>query len=181
MMRLLVCLSLHAALLAGCTSVVPEAIRQAPPGDARIAEVRRDPSPFFGATVRWGGQIVAVRNQRTETVVEVVGRRLDNEGRPRDEDASEGRFLARVQGFLDPSIYATGRDLTVRGKVERAVEESIGEYRYVFPQLAAEQIFLWPPRPAPLPPHYYDPGWWNPWYPWGWPYYPYPYYPPGSR
>jgi outer membrane lipoprotein len=180
MKRLPVYMLSIAALLGGCASVVPEAIRQAPPGDARIAEVRRDPSSFIGATVRWGGHVVSVRNRRDETVVELVGRRLDDEGRPREEDASEGRFLARVPGFLDPSIYSAGRELTVRGKVERAVEESIGEHRYVYPQVAAEHTYLWPPRPAPLPPHYYDP-WWNPWYPWGWPYYPYPYYPPHYR
>jgi outer membrane lipoprotein len=164
-------------LLAGCASVAPDTIRLAPPGDVRIAEVRRDPSPFIGTTVRWGGQIVKVQNLREETVVELVGRRLDSDGRPYDEDASEGRFRVRVKGFLDPSIYTAGRELTVRGKVERVVEESIGEHRYLFPQLDAEQVYLWPPRPVPLPYPYYDP-YWNPWYPWGWPYYPYPYYSP---
>ena len=172
-----------AALLGGCATPVPEAIRTAPPTDVQLAEVRGEAQRFIGATVRWGGAIASVRNLASVTQMEIVGRRLDSDGRPYDEDQSAGRFLAEVAGFLDPTVYAAGREVTVRGVIERVVEDAIGDYRYTYPLVRAQQIYLWAPRLPPVPPRYYDPYWYDPWYPWGWPYYypyryPYPYYHP---
>lgn len=164
-------------LLGGCASTVPDVIRKAPEGDVQLGEVQRDPEAMRGALVRWGGQIVAVHNQPDETLVEIISRRLGSSGRPHEEDATMGRFLAKVKGFLDPAIYASGREVTVRGRIEGVVTRTLGEFQYRYPLVATQDLFLWPPRPEPLPPYpYRDPFWWDPWYPWGWPYhYPYPY------
>lgn len=166
--------------LGGCASV-PETIRRAPPGDVPPDEVRAAPQQYLGVTVRWGGSIVKVHNRQTETLIEIVARRLDSQGRPRAEDRSLGRFLAKVAGFLDPAIYAAGREVTVRGQFEGMVEQPIGEFRYLYPIVRAEHVQLWPPRREPDYPYYYDPFWYDPWYPWGWPYHPYPYYRPWYR
>ena len=160
-------------LVAGCATV-PEAIRTPPPDDLQPAAVRLEPERYRDAVVRWGGVIAAVHNDADETVLEIVARRLDSQGRPRDEDRSDGRFLARTSGFLDPAIYATGRELTVRGVVEGMVEQPIGEYRYRYPKLRAEQLYLWPVRLPPEPNYRYDPYWPYIWYPWYRPYYYYP-------
>lgn len=171
---------LVAVLLGGCATTVPEPIRTAPPAEVHVEEVRTAPQTFLGTTVRWGGHIVAVRNLRDTTLIEIVARRLDQEGRPLEEDRSSGRFLAKVAGFLDPAIYAAGRELTVRGQIEGVIEQPIGEFPYTYPLVRAERVHLWPPRPVRVParPYYYDPFWYDPWYPWGWPYYPYyPYRP----
>ena len=164
--------------LAGCGGA-PQTIRHAPDADVSLSQVRAAPEQFRGATVRWGGSIVAVRNLRDESVIEVVARRLEHGGRPLDEDRSDGRFLARVKGFVDPAIYAAGREVTVRGTVTGMVEQTIGEHRYAYAQVVAEDVYLWPPR---LPPqtYYYEP-FWDPWYPWGWPYYYPPYHRPYRR
>lgn len=158
--------------IGGCTTV-PEPIRKAPPGDVQPGEVRAAPQQYLGATVRWGGDIVKVHNRQSETLIEIVGRRLDSQGRPRAEDQSLGRFLAKVTGFLDPAIYAAGREVTVRGQLEGTIEQPIGEFPYRYPVVRAEHVQLWPTRPQPPPYPYYDPFWYDPWYPWGWPYYPY--------
>lgn len=157
-----------AVLISGCASVVPEPIRTAPASDVRIAQVRTDPQKFHGADVRWGGEIVSVKNQRAETIVEVAGRKLEKDGRPRYRETSEGRFLTRVSGFLDPVVFAAGREITVRGRIEDVVEQPIGEFPYRYPMVRAEHVYLWEPLP---PPRAYDPYWWDPWYPWGWPRY----------
>lgn len=166
--------------LAGCASAVPEAIRKAPDEDVRIATARRAPESVQGKAVRWGGKIAAVRNAKDETTLEIVGRQLNGDGRPRDEDQSEGRFLAKVAGFIDPAVYETGREVSVRGQLEGAVKQDIGEFTYTYPVVRAEQVYLWPPRPLPqrYPDHsdpFYDPFWYDPWSPWGaWsPYWPY--------
>ena len=172
-----------AVILGGCASVVPEAIRTAAPGNVQIAQVREQPAQFRDAVVRWGGNIVSTRNERDHTILEIIGRELDDEGRPREEDRSLGRFLAKVQGFLDPAIYKPEREVTVRGSAEGIVEQSIGDFRYSYPLVRADNVYLWAPRPPRTPyshyPYYYDnPFFYDPWYPWGPPYYrPWPYLP----
>lgn len=169
---------LAAAWLAGC-STVPEAIRRAPDAEVTLATARTAPEQYRGTAVRWGGSIVTVRNLKDESVIEIVSRRLESYGRPLEEDRSDGRFLATVRGFVDPAIYSAGREVTVRGTITGSVEQTIGEHRYRFVQVAVEEVYLWPPRVEPVPYYYYDP-FWDPYYPWGWPYYR-PYYRPYHR
>lgn len=178
-MRIYIVSVVAAMVLGGCAGVVPEAIRTVAPGNVQIAQVREQPRQFRDSVVRWGGNIVSTRNERDHTVLEIVGRDLDDAGRPREADRSLGRFLAKVQGFLDPAIYKPERAVTVRGRIEGVVEQSIGEFRYTYPMVRADDIYLWKPRPSPPPyPYYYDPFFYNPWYPWGVPYpRPWPYYP----
>ena len=178
MMRMMLWSLLASAWLTGCSSV-PEAIRHAPETAVTLTEARGAPEQYRGATVRWGGTIVTVRNLKDESVIEIVSRRLESYGRPLEEDRSDGRFLATVRGFVDPAIFAAGREVTVRGTIAGSIEQSIGEHRYRFVQVAAEEAYLWPPRVEPVP-YYYDP-FWDPWYPWGWPYYRPYYYRPYPR
>ena len=161
------------ALLSACASNIPEAIRSAQPSVVRATEVQRAPETYRGTLVRWGGSIVAVRNLKDETRIEVVSRRLDGSGRPLAEDRSEGRFIAKVSGFLDPAVYGAGRDITVTGRVDGALEQQIGEFAYTHPLVQSEEIYLWEPLPPPSRYRDYDPFWHDPFYPWGYPYWPY--------
>lgn len=165
-------LLIAAALFAGCASVVPESIRTEAPGNAQIAQVREQPQQSRGTVVRWGGNIVSTRNERDHTLLEIVARDLDSEGRPLEEDRSLGRFLMKTQGFLDPAIYKSEREVTVRGTIVDVVTQSIGEFRYTYPLVQADDVYLWKPRPSPQPryPYYYDPFFYDPWHPM-WPYY----------
>lgn len=167
-----------AFVAAGCATNVPREIREAPENSPTLAEVRVDSQRFIGARVRWGGTIAAVDNRATETRIEVVARALDRNGRPRETDRSPGRFIAVIDGFLDPVVYAEGREMTVTGALAGETTHRIGDHEYTFPVVRAENYLLWPPRselqPRDFPPWYYDP--WYPWgpyyYPYGWPYRP---------
>lgn len=167
---------LLATALAGCASYLPDAIRKAPSKDISVAQVRRDIAAYKGQYARWGGTIASAENLKDATLLEIVARDLDSDGRPRDTDASQGRFIARVSGFLDPTVYAEGREITVAGTIEGSLVRKIGEYEYTYPVLNAAATHLWPQR-VRYPPgyYYYDPFWPYPPYPWGYPYY-YPYY-----
>ena len=159
-------------LVTGCASPTPELVRTPIPGAPEIQRVRQDIAAFAGSRVRWGGTIAAVENQPNESLVEVVARPLERDGRPRVTDATGGRFLARVAGFLDPAIYSEGRQFTVTGVVDGAVSRPIGEYPYQYPVVRAEAHYLWEPEPVlpPYPyPYYYGPPWYDPWCPFGWP------------
>jgi outer membrane lipoprotein len=158
------------AVLTGCAAGVPAPIREVPATPVLLGEVQQNPDRFVGMTVRWGGVIVQTRNRKDDTVIELVSRSLGSDGRPLLEDRSAGRFLAQLSGFHDPAIYAAGRELTVRGVITGVSEQAIGDYTYRYPQLRADGVYLWPQRHPPEP-IYYDPWWWDPWYPWGWPYY----------
>lgn len=153
--------------LAGCASTVPEPIRDAPEAAPLPDEVRSEPDRFAGDRVRWGGTIVAVSNEASSTEIEIVARPLDARGRPEPVDRSQGRFLARFDGFLDPAVYAEGRELTVTGTIQGATERTIGDYPYTYPVVDVTGQYLWARRQpvSERPPYPYDPFWYDPWYP----------------
>lgn len=133
-----------------------------------------DTQSFRHTRVRWGGNIARVENRRDDTWIEIVQHNLKESGRPRSDAASEGRFIARIGGFLDPAIYAAGRQITVVGPLTDSVQRKIGEYPYQFPVVTAEQYRLWEEREEPEVILYADP-FWDPWF-WPRPWYYAPYY-----
>ena len=120
-------------------------------------------------TVRWGGKIVDVHTEKLYTCFEIVGAPLDSSGRPRQVDDSNGRFLACRNGFYEPEVFATGRELTISGRIDGYETRKIGDYDYRYPRVAADVVYLWPER-REYDHHHYDPwgwgywGWGTPWY-----------------
>ena len=162
--------------LGACASQVPEPIQTAPAGAPPVAEVRPDPERFVGSEVRWGGTIASVENRADDTVVQIVARELSDSGKPQADDRSSGRFMAVFDGFLDPVVYAQGRRLTVTGEIVGSRAQKVGEYEYRFPVVEVDAAYLWPQETdAGRYPRYYDPFWYDPWYPY-WPHGLRPYY-----
>ncbi len=180
-MKQLLSLLIAGLLLTACASNVPQEI-SARTNTPSVAEVRSNPQQFTGSQVRWGGTIVSVTNRQQDSVVEIVARDLGRSGRPLEQDSSPGRFLAQVDGFLDPAIYAKGREMTVSGTLTGAEQGKIGEHAYNFPLVSVTSHYLWE-KHVEQPARYYDPFWYDPWYrpyyydPFYWPYYRrHPYY-----
>jgi outer membrane lipoprotein len=168
----------------GCASQVPAVIRGDAPGTAfapvSIEEVQRDPASHIGERVRWGGGILSVRNLPDTTEIEVLARPLASDGEPRADADPEGRFIARVPGFIDPATYPKERLLTVAGAILEVTTRDIGSYPYRYPVIAASSRYLWPAAAAPeRSPWYYGYYGYGPWY--RWPYGPFydPWYWPG--
>lgn len=134
---------LAVVMLGGCASSLPRAIREPVVDAPPFAAVQAEPAAYHDQTVRWGGTIIGVHNSTNETVIEVLAKELGSQGSPVDDDASQGRFLARFAGFLDPAIYATGRQLTVYGRVVGSELGQIGERSYLYPLVAVEVSHLW--------------------------------------
>lgn len=152
--------------IGGCASNIPEEIRSAPEGNPRVAEVRVDAERFFGTKIRWGGEIASVQNFESHTQIEIVARDLASSGRPLASDNSPGRFIAAIQGFIDPTVYAEKREITVFGIVTGSVTKPIGEYLYRYPKAEVSRHVLWEPLPQ-RDPYYYPAYWHDPWYgPW---------------
>lgn len=170
------CMLLLGLSLFGCASDLPRDIASPPPhGNPPLAAVRADPGRFSGTPVRWGGTIAAVENRKNDTWIDVVGRQLERDGRPIVGDRSEGRFMAKLHGFVDPAVYAKGRELTVAGTIAGELTKRIGQFPYRFVVVDVHTLHLWQPLPKyprEPPPFWYD----DPWAPFGFPYgYPYGY------
>ncbi|MBK1643983.1 hypothetical protein CKO25_04795 [Thiocapsa imhoffii] len=113
-----------------------------------------------GAIVTWGGVIARAHNRPTETDIETIGYPLDRCGRPVATESTIGRFILVQPGFLEPTEYRQGRQLTATGRIAPAREGDIGATRYSFPVLDQAVVRLWPedapaalggwtPRPRP--------------------------------
>jgi outer membrane lipoprotein len=153
-----------AALLGGCASV-PEALRPIPEAQPGIPQVQGHPDHAVGQIVVWGGVLTQVINEADGTRLEIVRRALDRSGRPVASDSSDGRFRAFFPGLLDPMVHAPEREVTVRGVVTGVTRDRIGEFPYLFPEVAVESVHLWP-VPDPQPAFVVRDPFWDPWSPW---------------
>lgn len=156
-------------LLSGCASTVPESIRMAPADDIRVEEAQQAGQRFVDSQVRWGGSIISVKNQADNTLIEVLSRKLSKDGKPLTDSKSQGRFIARIKGFLEPEEYPKDRLLTVTGTLQKVVEKPVGNYPYPYPVVDVKTYHLWPQEKNYPPPYYYDP-FYDPYF------YPYPYW-----
>jgi len=130
-------------LLVGC-SVFPEAIET--PDDQALVSYQsavNNSQQVVGQTARWGGVIADVRNGEDYTVIEMVNFPLKSWGRPTVGDDSNGRFLALIDGFIDPAVYEQGRSLTILGVVEETRIGKIDDYTYTYPVIKATGYHLW--------------------------------------
>jgi outer membrane lipoprotein len=173
---LLAVLFLTAILMATCAPFSKEIMRQVDP-TLTFAEVQKDPQPYVGRILLWGGVIVEIENRKDETLLRVMRTELDYEKRPVNLDRSTGRFIVHYAGFLDPAIYKEGREITVVGEVAGKEVLPIGGIMYAYPVILAKEIRLWAKRlevPYDSPPWFwapYPPYWWYRYPYWGYPLY----------
>lgn len=161
------------SFVSGCATQPPVPLRVDLPTNVSILQVIQAPDNYQGTEVRWGGVIEKITNLKNETELEVIGKTLDKSARPILDANSPGRFLVRVQGFLEPTEFAIDREVTVVGKLSGSETRPIGEFEYRYPIVTAESYHLWGERIEPA--YYYDPWFYDPWY-WGYPRYPWWYY-----
>jgi outer membrane lipoprotein len=163
---------LLAVMGTGCAHVISEEIRNEVDEGITFRQVSRSPDAYRGKVVVWGGAIINTTHQKEGTLVEVLQKPLDMEGRPEDSDRSEGRFLAFHKGFMDDAVFAKGRRITVAGEVMGSRTMPLGEIEYTYPLIVTKEVHLWPERSREgYAPYWYYP-WWDPWYdPWWDPWY----------
>ncbi len=158
---------LLALLLSACASQPPARLSAGP--FVNLTPNVSQKGEHTGNRVRWGGTIAKVDTGKDETCFQVVSHPLDSSARPITGDSTNGRFIACAHEFYDPVVYAPGRQITVVGTLQAPQMGKIGEYQYLFPRVAANDVYLWP-KVVPLPdypPFWYSPGTWGPWGPWG--------------
>ena len=144
------------SLLAACSFAPAPLAGEFPPVTADQAG-----SQHVGQAVRWGGVIIATRPDNAETCLEILSRPLDSSLRPINSDRSQGRFVACKPEFLDPEVFARGREVSITGELTRLDTRKVGEFDYRYPILETDVLYLWPERPDVVyrePAFYYWPG-----------------------
>lgn len=182
-MRLLIIAAFFLTLSA-CTTI-PEQIQ----GAYQDISPARVESSVFGADVRWGGIIVATHVEADKSCIEILSRELGKYLRPETNDSTAGRFIGCQPGFLDPMVYAAGREITVTGAIQRIEVKKLEEFDYRYPVVEIDDLVLWEKRKVVMRyrgfndpfygpmygPWYGPPGYWGG--PWGGPWGGYPWYP----
>jgi outer membrane lipoprotein len=127
-----------AAATAGCATTPLD--RTMPPPNQTVADI----GLHLGREVTWGGLVVETTNFERYSEIEVLAFPLDRRSRPRPGQLDEGRFVVLRHGFLDPGIYAPGRFITVTGRINGDRRGHLRQAPYVWPELDATEILLWP-------------------------------------
>jgi len=134
------------ALLAGCAS-------QQPRFDTSKLNVTLTPqqaaadSAAGGQRVLWGGTVINASNLADATQLEVLAYPLDEDQRPMTDRNPLGRFLVVKEGYLETADYGPGRLVTVAGTIDGTNEGKVGQARYTYPVVRAEDLQLWSREP----------------------------------
>lgn len=117
--------------------------------------------------IRWGGTIVSTEPEEERTCLDILARPLNLRAQPREGDRTLGRFRACQPGFMDPEVYAEGRQITVVGQIRELTQVIVGDYELTVPSVDAENIHLWREERRYGYPYYYGPHY----YPYHYPFY----------
>jgi len=136
-------------MTAGCAPPFPKETLDRVNRSISFQELKRDPEQFKGAWVMLGGMIVAAKNAKDGTLIEILQKPLDSSGRPLETDKTEGRFLVQSNAFLDSAVYHPGKLITVIAEVIGRKELPLDEIIYPYPLLTVKDLHLWSPSTGP--------------------------------
>ncbi len=153
-------------VLVGCAEI-PARIAQPPSEeDLQLGKALVNINENIDQSVRWGGTVLTVSEDNEEVWLEIQQRELDQDGAPRQTNASKGRFLVKTEHSAEELQSLIGRDVTVFGTLSGSYDGSIGRTPYQFPVVNAEEHYLWGSQNLAANSGY-DDGYFR---------YPYPYY-----
>ena len=129
--------------MVGCANLPASLITKSKDPITDLTLILQHPQANQGKEVRLGGVIASIRNEQQRTRIEMVAMPLTADGRPILHAQSQGRFIAYINGFLEPIEYAKGRLLTVAGQFSGDQKGKIGKYSYTFPVVQVSGQQLW--------------------------------------
>jgi len=146
----------------GCAPIISKAIRKNVSDKLTFKEIIKDPEAYKGKTVLISGIILGSKNTKEGSLIEVLQKPADMEGRPKDVDESDGRFLALYDGYLDTAIYNRGREAILAGEIKGKRVLPLDEIEYTYPLIAIKEIHLFKPKKEkfytyPCPHWHYSP------------------------
>ena len=162
--------------LTGCVSI-PASIQGSVqnPTD-NLTSVQNAPEMYIGQEARFGGKVLAVKNETARTRLEIAVMALNKyDAAPELNSPSIGRIYAYLNGFREPSDF-TNRYITVVGKITGEQHGKVGQVPYKYVTLDVTGFQRWNvAQSVMLPPsgpwgygYYGDPYFYN--HPWGYGY-----------
>jgi outer membrane lipoprotein len=136
-------------LTAGCVRIFPQEALDKVDRSITFSALRNNPEQFKGARVLLAGVIIASKNTKEGTFIEVLHKPAESGGRPLETDETEGRFILQSSQFLDAAVYRPGRQITVIGEVLGRKELPLDEIMYPYPLLVIKNLHLWEPYSGP--------------------------------
>lgn len=138
-------------MVTGCGGGISEQARSQVTYTGSFKKLQQAPAEQLGATVIFGGKIIAMETMDDQTELLVLQFALDASDRPEDSGDSDGRFIIRSRDFLDPALYPKGTLITVVGQVAGSEERLIGKMAYRYPVIAPLEMKKWSPRKNTTP------------------------------
>ncbi|MGR6981711.1 Slp family lipoprotein [Testudinibacter sp. P27/CKL/0425] len=146
------------ALLSGC-QIAPQGLDR---GDNTLISYKQLANADFDCqcqTVRLGGKVVRANAQPSYTEIEVLSMTIDRfSAKPVLDSNSDGRFIARLNGFVDP-LSLEKQYITVKGILDGKQNGKIDQADYVYPLIKAENYRIW----QQVVEYYYDEEWFDYW------------------
>jgi outer membrane lipoprotein len=130
-------------LLQGCTYAISPAMVDKAEKNLPFEKLRADPDLYKGKLVILGGTIDQITNLKQGTLIEVVQKHLDYWGKPKRTKTTGGRFLVLHPRYLNPMVYAPGREITVAGEVEGTSSKALGNSEYDYVIVVSKELKLW--------------------------------------
>lgn len=141
----------------GCTHPISKNLRDSLDPTVSIPVLFASPDSYIGKKVMMGGNIIETRNSSGNSEIEVLQKPIDSYGNLEEGDMTNGRFIFRRPGYLEPEIYKKGREVIGVGVVVGVLTGKIGEQDYLFPIIEPEELSLLPEYSnSPRYPYYYD-------------------------
>ena len=134
---------LVSTFMVGCASIPEALVTESPAPISDIRDLEGQIQQSAGQDVRLGGIIAAISNGQSQTRLEIVAVPIGSDARPKIKSQPQSRFVAYVDGFLEPMEYQPGRLITVAGKVQGKEQGKVGEYDYTYPVVSATGTKLW--------------------------------------
>ena len=150
-------MTLACFILTGCASNIPLLIENKPEVDLSYESIKSNIVQYKNSHVRWGGKIISVENKSESTWIEILALPLDKFGEPLEEDNYTGRFIASIDGFIDPEHYSKNRNITVYGHIESKIIKKINDHPYEYPFINVNEHYLWPKYRAAHHHYFYYP------------------------
>ena len=134
-------------LLGGCGTsgfVVPEPLETQVDPSLSFPQLLASPESFQGKMVVMGGEVLKASTTDGGTVLEVLQLPLEEGQKPaRERTESQGRFLARQEGFLDSATVGDRARITIVGQVTGATTQRLDEVDYRYPTLDIKHLHRW--------------------------------------
>lgn len=137
-------------LMTGCAGGISSQARSQVTHKGPFSQIQGDPVGYAGSVVHIGGKIIDHEAKEGLSELTVLHLPLDWQGRPGDEDRSEGRYILCSREFLDPALYKKDLLLSVVGRITGVETRGIGGFDYPYPVIEPIEMKLWPKQETGL-------------------------------